>query len=440
MQVIKKKLKGTKLYGILRNVKRKCSTVHRNIYSYFASKYFNSFLMKSVEEKVAAKAHNGEQINIGFVVWNTSMWKYESLYHAFEENEHFNPFIIFHPNPGNSSDVREKALIELTNYFDPKKFNIYEDVQWNDINLEFDDNLKLYADILFLTQLPNSNLPVKSMTNFLLCYCMYGFAVFCTRENQNRITDNILWKYFVESPVLIEEARKVTFNKAVNRVYTGGIFGDTLAGKEFIHGDPWKKVGDAYKRVIWAPHFSIRTDNDFHLSNFLTMNEYMMKIADDYDGKIQFAFKPHPFLYPSLCRDDCWGKEKTDRYYSWWAEKDNCQLETGDYVDLFHASDAIVHDSASFIIEYLFEDKPGLYLDTANSDRGFCTMAKEGLKCYYRGSGEQDIRGFLDHIVIEGHDEMKSQREHYYEEYLVPPNGKTAAENIVSDIERSLGI
>ena len=444
MQAIKKALKGTKIYEPLKSGKRKFDHVFRNGYCFFASKYYNSFILSSVVEKISSKAHNNEPLYIGFDVWNTSMWKYESLYHALEENSHFVPVIIMHPNPGQTLDVKHKALVQLIHYFNPDQYRVYKDVQWNGIDFEFDQDLKKKIDILFLTQLPNSYLPVHSLKDFLLCYCMYGFAIFCTKENQNRITDNILWKYFVESPVLIEEAKKVTFNKAQNRVYTGGVFGDILSKKGLNNRDPWKLTDKSKKRVIWAPHFSIRSDNIFHLSHFLGMSEYMMKIAEDYCEKIQFAFKPHPFLYTTLCKEECWGKERTDQYFSWWADKENCQLETGDYVDLFHTSDAIIHDSASFIIEYLFENKPGLYMDNKDNDHnpedGFCTMAKEALKCYYRGSSEDDIRFFLNHIVLDEYDEIKSQREQYYQYYLTPPNGKTAAENIVMELERGLGI
>ena len=80
MQTFKKAIRGTRLFYYLKNVKKVFVCIARNIYCYVISKYFNRFILKSVEQRTIAKANANECINVGFVVWNTSMWKYESLY------------------------------------------------------------------------------------------------------------------------------------------------------------------------------------------------------------------------------------------------------------------------------------------------------------------------------------------------------------------------
>lgn len=41
---------------------------------------------------------------------------------------------------------------------------------------------------------------------------------------------------------------------------------------------------------------------------------------------------------------------------------DFTQLDEGEYESLFYYSDAIIHDSSSFLAEYVFTNKPALYL------------------------------------------------------------------------------
>ena len=44
------------------------------------------------------------------------------------------------------------------------------------------------------------------------------------------------------------------------------------------------------------------------------------------------------------------------------------------------------------------------------------------------------------HNVLAGNDSLKKQREDYYQTYLLPPHGKTVAQNIYDDMRKSLGI
>ena len=47
----------------------------------------------------------------------------------------------------------------------------------------------------------------------------------------------------------------------------------------------------------------------------------------------------------------------------------------------------------------------------------------------YIGKSKEDIINFIEDVVIKGNDTMKSARRDFYDQYLLPPNGKTVAEN-----------
>lgn len=59
------------------------------------------------------------------------------------------------------------------------------------------------------------------------------------------------------------------------------------------------------------------------------------------------------------------------------------------------------------------------------------------LDVYYKAYNEQDIEKFIQN-VIDGIDPMKEARDKFYQERLLPPNGKLPSENIIDDIIDSI--
>jgi CDP-glycerol glycerophosphotransferase (TagB/SpsB family) len=119
---------------------------------------------------------------------------------------------------------------------------------------------------------------------------------------------------------------------------------------------------------------------------------------------------------------------------------ENTQLEEGEYIDLFMTSDAMIHDSGSFAVEYLYCQRPVMFV-SKDMQPILDTQSEFGVEVYkqaYIGSTEQDIRRFVDDVVLGGNDPMLQQRRQFFNDYLLPPGGKSVAQNIVDDIVRSL--
>ena len=135
-----------------------------------------------------------------------------------------------------------------------------------------------------------------------------------------------------------------------------------------------------------------------------------------------------------------WGKQKTDAYYEAWATQHNTQLETGGYIDLFMTSDAMIHDSGSFCVEYHYTKNPVMYM-AKNFEEQVSVKGDFGqlaMRLHYVGSNQSDIIRFIDDVVQNGNDSMKEHRNDFYNQYLLPPNGKTVAENIIEVLLKSL--
>lgn len=192
------------------------------------------------------------------------------------------------------------------------------------------------------------------------------------------------------------------------------------------------------KRLIWAPHYSINAEGDeLYLSNFLWMAKDMVEIAQQYRDRLQIAFKPHPKLRTRLYLHPDWGQEKTDKYYSLWNEMPNTQLETGLFIDLFKTSDAMVHDSDSFQVEYLYVNKPVMFVKQSKEQQDTTELRKHAIACHYIGRSMEDVRQFVE-MVLRGEDSMTGQRQQFFENYLLPKSGIDVALNIYNDIVTTL--
>ena len=275
----------------------------------------------------------------------------------------------------------------------------------------------------------------------LLCYSPYGIGAWEMALSYNEIFHNLAWKLYQPLQEFKNKAEILADNKGCNIVISGYTNADDYIKP--LKNNVWKIEDDSYKKIIWAPHFTISKGIGLgHVSNFLVLAEFMKKIAIEYSAKIEIAFKPHPRLYTELCKHPEWGKEKAKEYYNFWRNFPTTQLEEGEFIELFKQSDALIHDSCSFTIEYLFVNKPVLYdnpdYSIIKNQGGLCI--NEALAAHYKVSSSGDIRKFIDDVVLGGNDPMKAQRVDFFKKYLLPPNGKTVAQNIYDDMLNSLNM
>ena len=196
--------------------------------------------------------------------------------------------------------------------------------------------------------------------------------------------------------------------------------------------NPWKN--NSRKKIIYAPHHSIpgTNGNFIEYSTFLTFGEYMLELARKYKESTQRAFKPHPTLYPKLLK--IWGKERTDSYYNTWRDLENAQVELGEYAGLFKHSDAMIHDCSSFIAEYQYARNPVMFLILDMNQRTFQgEFGKKAFEAHCLGRSTNDIENFVID-VINDRDSLQGIRDMFIRDYLTPPNGVSACDNIINTI------
>jgi hypothetical protein len=383
--------------------------------------------------RVKKKFANKEKIRVAFLVIHDSVFKYHDLYRLMDKSECFKPIIFVCPYSRADENGMKRDLQRTFDTFKKMGFNVFltlSNGKWYDIKKEYNPDF-----VFFTNPWEDITLEQYSIRNFLdtlTCYVPYGFKISHLYEAHfNKEMHCLTWKFFLETKIHQELSKKYSRNKALNTVVLGYPGGDIFINNK-ANKNQWISNDESIKRIIWAPHHTLPgMGANLDYSTFLIYSEFMVELTKKFLGKIEFAFKPHPMLRHKLSREEYWGEKKTNDYFDFWKNSGFTILEEGDYKNLFLSSDALIHDSGSFVAEYLYVNKPVLFLF---SDYGvfnrFNEIGKMALECAYKSNNESGVIRFIEDKVLNGHDDLKEKRIHFFNSYLLPPNNKSASENI----------
>lgn len=395
----------------------------------FVTKLLQPIYIKYIVPRKVKNLRKQKVIKVLFVLHELGSWKTENLYLRMKRHTRFNVQLLLVP-------TNEKySLCILKEYLENKGYS------YGMINKGECIKKKIHPDIIFYTK------PYDGILHWKYFYTNNLYALFCnvTYSFRNRNSPHLkkikygeyIWQEYVENDKIIEE--KITIQNINDKKFinTGLPIMDTLKLNKSYFENPWIQMTDNKKRIIYAPHHTLKVNTEtflspFYYATFLEYANFMLEMVEKYQDKVQWTFKPHPLLRSKLYQ--IWGTEKTDAYYKRWSDMENCQINEGEYMGLFKHSDAMIHDCGSFKLEYLYTDNPVMYLLKDNPEYDYENwQTTRALELHYKGRNKEDIEKFILN-VINGKDEMKGERKKFVDKYLTPPNGKTACENIIHAI------
>ena len=405
---------------------------------YFTSLY--PLILKCRARTIGKK----DKIEVVFFAFNLAIWRYQGVYDLLSQDERFNCHIVFTVPKSFTKEQQSLDLQQMREYFSARGID-YIDFDEKD-GKGYDVMRQINPDILFYPQpysyIHPANHDFFCFTKKLICYIPYSINVI---KSNYWLYDlpfhNLAWKIFCPLKVEKINAEMSSRNHGVNWVVSGYYNLDKYLSES--KSDVWKIKDRAVRRLIWAPHFTMSKVSWLApRSNFMWMSQLMLDVAQRYKDRLQIAFKPHPRLKSELYRHSDWGEKKTDLYFQRWETMENTQVETGDFVDLFKTSDAMIHDCASFTAEYLFVNKPVAFITSdfkemllEHSDFG-----QDALNQHYIVSNENEIMAFIESIVLGGEDIKLEQRTEFFETVLRPNVKVSTSQFIVDDIKKCLGI
>lgn len=406
----------------------------------FTSDLFYKFCIITASHryiKELTRLKNKNRIKVVFLVLFDSVWKCDSLYRKMLSNDRFEPIIFISPVVNLGWENMVERIEQCKRFFESKNYSFivsYDKINDTYLNLRKEIN----PDIIIYTSpwhgLIDDRYYITKYPDKLTIYIPYFLSEECGVNSYDSDFHNLLWRFYRETDFHYEMSR-MSRTKGRNCVVTGYPGIECFLAADRQPENVWPIKDTAHKKIIWAPHHTLQPVGLVNYSCFLQYSDFMLRMAEKYRENVQIAFKPHPLLRNRL--NEVWGKSKTDTYYSIWETMTNTSLNDGPYEDLFLTSDAMIHDSGSFLSEYLYINKPVLRtMNQVDPKQMFNDFGMECLANHYKAFNETDIEHFIQN-VINDIDPMLEQRTKFIKKVLAPQNGMPS-DNIIHDIVDSI--
>lgn len=407
---------------------------------------------------IRRKVQNGEKIRVAFLAISAAEWPAGDVYRLLAADERVEAYIVIAPLTDRDAESRKDTYVQTKDFFLKNGYAVREiyDVE-KDVCLEWADIGGTPDILIHLTAWFQSLPDVCWMLSFpLRCvqmYLPYGIYVADSVDKTYAVNCvyncdfvNLMWRVYVDSEKNREGYRSYGLLEGENTVFSGYAKMDFLYEKrkysEAEIRSLWKipegRDVSEMKRVIIAPHHSIQGYAGILFSTFPKNAFFLLYLAKKYQDQISFIYKPHPNLRLRAVEAGIFESyEAYDAYVREWDSLPNARVvNEASYLEIFETSDGMVMDSASFIAEYLYVNKPLLFL--RREGQAFTGLGEALMRAYDTvwGGDYCAMEEFLQNTIIDGRDEKKPLREEIWKENLdyVSRNHCTASEFIYRNI------
>jgi hypothetical protein len=191
----------------------------------------------------------------------------------------------------------------------------------------------------------------------------------------------------------------------------GFALGSELSQKDGI--DSWGVIPTTAHRIVWAPHWtSVRDLGTDTGDDFKALFDALKQFADKNPDNISIFFRPHPLLRQNVIAR--YGSAFASRVWSYFEESAKHRVSSGPgYAKLFRDSDVMIHNSGSFMAEYVLTGKPTV-MWMNNGITASYTLNEFGktlLDCHYQVGTCEELVAVLSEILFANNDTLKYKRE-----------------------------
>ena len=384
---------------------------------------------KQSYEDILERIRNSKKIRVAFYVFEISKWKTDTLYKLMQEDERFEPFIVYSFVPLRVNQyVKEKRYEEQIEYFKNKGMVVYLGY---DVKKDKYIPLEEYKpDIVFYQQhLGNIRInDIDEVSKYALCCYVpynvpnyvnakYDYSNFCTK----------LFRFYTLNDRLKDEYSK-NFNYSENIRSVGH------TALDLFYLNKNKKSGKKY--IIYAPHFSIQhplIHNKFYYSTFTQNYKVILQYAQKHP-EYTWVFKPHPNLKWALEKMNVSESVINDYYNEW--RKIGIVSDDADYFEYFINSKAMLTDCGSFLTEYFCTGKPLIHMINTNSFNFPCAAMKPMFECFYETHDNTELLSTIERVIIKDDDYKANERERTRK--LLSFTEQYAAKNIIDDLKKEI--
>lgn len=378
------------------------------------------------------------KINVVFLVNEISKWKAQRLYEYLCDDTHFNPIIgltCADVDWNLSLEERKSKRNNLIDFFMSRNMHFVELCDVN--NMKSVPLYSINADIVFYQQpwnIHEDQRPHKVSKHQLTCYFPYYVPNYSllTTDCQKGF-HYLLWRYYHLSDEWVKSLDEAIpqYLRAVKVVASGHPMLDVINKSS-------NTKCTKEKRVIYAPHWSVYSDVFDNAEKYSTFQHNGKEILDfaKKHPEIHWSFKPHPTLKTSLLRTKLWTENEIEKYYKEWSEIG--EICSGEYVDLFWESSALITDCGSFLVEYPCTKNPIIRLVSSACCIPVPKPSRELFDSFYNVHDLDEMYEVFNTVLIEGKDPKRGERLSAVSRAGLLTNN--ASLNIMNDLRRNLGL
>lgn len=384
---------------------------------------------KKVISKLQKKAKK-RKLKVCFTLHQASKWKCETIYKLLDEDKHFEPYIIITipdtKNPDYPS-MKKSHFEQTVKFFKERNYRVIEGYDWK--KRQYIPFKKFNPDIVIYQQPWNvheKQAPLATSKHSLTLYVPY-FIANAGNEIEYGLDFHLhLHRHYILNNEIYDFYSSKMLNNGKNLKITGHPQLDYF----YLNRDEIDKAQKKY--VIYAPHWSINVPTE-NYSTFLWSGKYILEYAKSHP-EISWVFKPHPILECRLKNQKIMSEDEIKEYWNEWA-KIATVYETGDYMNFFKDSYAMITDCGSFLTEFFLTKQPVIHL-VSNNAIPYNPSAKKIVETYYQAHNIDELENFLKTVIIDKNDYLKEKRLSLLKEMKL--DSCYAAKNILDDIEKEL--
>lgn len=350
---------------------------------------------KLIDLSVRAQQQSEEKIKVAFFAQEVPVWtSLKSVYEAMLKDSRYIAQLIYTPfSYAHADDKTNHKLI----YEQEFGLNIMNYDEYS-ISAESPDIViypKPYAAIPYQFYITEVR---KVVTRCV--YIPYGISTVSNKEYDRYAWGLPMhfysWKVIADSSTAINCARRSGYCDAKNLYPCGHPRLDIwIRGKGDVKIPiEWTKKIANRKVILYNSHHSVMPGIGF--GTFLNYGEKIIEHFDN-QNELILIWRPHPHLKLALSELNLMNSKDFEKIFKKAKESNSIILDnTQSYIYGFIASDAMISDGSSLIKEYLFLDKPELYLKKHTSDG--ILDDNEFLDCLSVADRFEDIIEFLESL------------------------------------------
>ena len=430
--------------SIKTQIKKNCPSFlldcYHSLYSFAQRKYrtikYRSLITtthahyKEVKEKIRNRGDKPLRF-ASYVVYDSTFGAYGLMDLMLAEPQKYSPKIVICPDVARGEYQLKEQYKKTKEFFVNKYGSQYVIDGYDEATGAFIDVSEQF-DVIYCAN-PYDSIVSKvhgvqylSKKDILPVYMSYGCMpdYYGCKIIMPMLEISLFWKVFADNKYSYKDYKKNELCKGKNVCLTGYAKMDDLAKIE-------RRTVSSKKRIIIAPHHTINS-RALPLSNFLQYSDFILELPDRYP-EIEFIFRPHPLLFVNMVNEGFWTKKQVDEYIDQIKTNGIVYSVGGDYFDIFVNSDAMIHDCSSFVVEYLYTEKPCCFVAKPNYKKIFSELGKSCLENYYIAFDKQQIMNFIENVIIKGNDTLKEKRTVYAKKHLAI-NYPNASKKVLEEI------